>query len=73
MANYAVIKDILVVNVIVAESVAIAEQVTELTCVDITNTAVGIGWTYTNNEFQPPVIKEINPLVTEEINPPSTV
>ena len=61
MANYAVIKDTLVVNVIVAESVEIAEQVTLLTCVDITDTFVGIGWTYTNNEFQPPVIEEINP------------
>lgn len=45
MATYAVIENGTVINVIVADSQEIAEQVTEKTCVEYTEEApLGIGW-----------------------------
>jgi hypothetical protein len=43
MNNYAVIQGNIVVNVIVADTKQIAEEVTGLTCIDVTN-----GWDYDN-------------------------
>ena len=45
MATYAVIENGTVINVIVADSKEIAEQVTEKTCIEYTEEApLGIGW-----------------------------
>jgi hypothetical protein len=45
MATYAVIENGTVINVIVADSKEIAEQVTEKTCLEYTEEApLGIGW-----------------------------
>ena len=62
MANYAVIKDGIVNNVIVADTQEIAEQVTGLTCVEIEHEpgAPGIGWSYDGAEFSAPVVEESN-------------
>ena len=55
--NYAVIENNKVVNVIVADSKEISEQVTGLTCIDVTD-----GWDYENGidggNFFPIVIEE---------------
>jgi hypothetical protein len=60
MANYAVIKDGIVTNVIVAESQEIAESVTGLTCIEfqLEPGAPGIGWSYNGTDFTAPVIEE---------------
>lgn len=57
MANYAVIADNKVINVIVADSKEIAEAVTNLTCVEITEENIaGIGWTYNGSTFEQPTV-----------------
>jgi len=61
MANYAVIENNVVTNVIVAETLEIAQTVTGLQCVNVTNTGAGIGWSYVNNEFVAPVQEPITP------------
>ena len=60
MANYAVIKDGVVDNVIVADTQEIAEMVTGLTCVEVSNEpgSPGIGWTYDGAEFAAPVVED---------------
>jgi hypothetical protein len=59
MANYAVIKNDIVENVIVAETEQIAIEVTNSAlCIDVTNEYVGIGWKYINGEFIAPVIEK---------------
>ena len=59
MANYAVIKDGLVTNVIVAESKEIAESVSGATCVEYTEeNPAGIGWSYDGTSFAAPVVEE---------------
>jgi hypothetical protein len=60
MANYAIIKDGIVNNVIVADTKEIAETVTGLTCVEVSNEpgAPGIGWTYDGAEFTAPVVED---------------
>jgi hypothetical protein len=57
MVKYAVIKDSVVDNVILADTQAIAQEVTGLTCVEIEHVpgAPGIGWTYDGAEFTAPV------------------
>ena len=62
MANYAVIKDGIVYNVIVADTKEIAETVTGLTCVEIEHVpgAPGIGWSYDGAEFAAPVVEVPN-------------
>lgn len=59
MANFAVIKDGLVNNVVVADTKEIAEQVTELVCVEIPFEpgAPGIGWSYDGSVFTAPVVE----------------
>jgi hypothetical protein len=58
MANFAVIKDGVVDNVIVADTKEIAEQVTGLTCVEYTEeNPAGIGWTYDGANFVAPVVE----------------
>lgn len=56
MANYAVIQNNKVVNVIVADSKETAEEVTGSTCIEYTETnPAGIGWTYNGSTFEVPV------------------
>jgi hypothetical protein len=55
MANFAVIKDGSVTNVIAADTKEIAELVTGLTCVEYTeNNPAYIGGTYDGETFTPP-------------------
>jgi hypothetical protein len=54
MTNYAVIENDKVTNVIVADSLEIAETVTGLTCIDITDKNAGINWDYVGGEFIAP-------------------
>jgi hypothetical protein len=59
MANYAVIKDGIVDNVIVADTKEIAETVTGLTCIEYTDeNPAGIGWSYDGTTFTAPVVEE---------------
>jgi hypothetical protein len=59
MANYAVINNEKVINVILADSKEIAEEVTGLTCIEYTEeNPAGIGWTYDGTDFTAPVIEE---------------
>jgi hypothetical protein len=56
MANYAVVQNDKVVNVIIADSKEIAEEVTGLLCVEYTDESpAGIGWTYNGSTFEEPV------------------
>lgn len=57
MAKYAVIKDGIIDNVILADTKEIAETVTGLTCIEIEHVpdAPGIGWLYDGVEFTAPV------------------
>lgn len=65
MANFAVIDNQKVINIIVAESKAIAEEVTGKTCVEYTNSDIPyIGFGYVNGVFEQPVITE-QPVVVE--------
>lgn len=68
MANFAVIKDGLVDNVIVADTKEIAEIVTGLLCVEYENIpgAPGIGWSYDGSVFTAPVVEEPTPLEVTE-------
>lgn len=61
MAQFAVVENKLVVNIIIAESQAIANEVVYLTASDDiaiylgnNEDGVGIGWTYNNGHFAPP-------------------
>jgi hypothetical protein len=59
MKTYAVIQNNKVINVIVADSKEIAEEVTNFTCIEYTSdSGVGIGWTYDGTNLVPPVIEE---------------
>lgn len=59
MANFAVIENNIVVNVIVAESLEDAENATNLTCIEYTNDSLaGIGWTYNGSTFEQPILTE---------------
>jgi hypothetical protein len=49
--NFAVIEDGIVINTIVAESKAIAEEVTGLTCIEYTTEPAEPGGTYSNGTF----------------------
>lgn len=51
MANFAVIDGNDVMNTIVAESKAIAEEITGLTCVEFTTESAEVGGTYANGTF----------------------
>jgi hypothetical protein len=54
MANFAVIDDKLIINIIVADSVEIAESVTNKTCVEVLDNRAVIGGTYENGIFIKP-------------------
>jgi hypothetical protein len=55
MATYAVIENDIVINVIVADTVEIAEEVTGKTCVEYNdNNLAGIGWAYDGEKFVAP-------------------
>jgi hypothetical protein len=59
MANFAVIKEDKVINVIVCESKELAEQITGELCVEYTaldNPTIGLG--YDGTKFEQPVITE---------------
>ena len=51
MANFAVIKDGIVTNTIVADSKAIAEEVTSKTCIEYTTEPAEVGGTYVDKKF----------------------
>ena len=59
MSNYAVIKDGIVENIIIADSKEIAENVTGLICVEYINEpgAPHIGWSYDGISFSAPIIE----------------
>jgi hypothetical protein len=67
MASYGVLEGILIVNVIIAETKEIAEQVTGKTCVDLPPLNAGIGWTYENGTFTAPV--EPEPITNADTQP----
>jgi hypothetical protein len=54
MATFAVIKDGIIENCIIAESLATAEQTTETTCIEYT--VPSIGGTYVDGKFIAPTI-----------------
>ena len=55
MSNYAVIENDKVVNVIVADSKEVAEQVTNFTCIEYTETNPAyIGWNWNGIKFTDP-------------------
>lgn len=55
MANYAVIEDNKVVNIIVADSKDLAETITGKLCIEYTDEKpAGIDWTYNGSEFIAP-------------------
>jgi hypothetical protein len=65
MAKFAVIEGNLVINTILADSKEIAEQVTNKTCIEITDEPAEVGGTYIDGVFTQSV-KPITPLTTEE-------
>lgn len=57
--NFAVIENNTVKNLIVADTLAIAEEVTQELCVEYTDhNSVGIGWIYDNGKFIAPITEE---------------
>ena len=69
MANYAVIKDGVIYNVIIADTQEIAETVTGLICVQISNDpgSPTIGWSYDGTSFTAPVVEvPVEEILTEE-------
>jgi hypothetical protein len=68
MANFAVIENGIVSNVIVATSKKVAESVTGKNCVsyDETNPA-GIGWSYDGEKFIAPIPLIVDVVEIEEI------
>jgi hypothetical protein len=64
MATFAVIKDGVVENCIVADSLAFAEEVTGATCVEYF--LVAPGWTYANGKFIEPEVTTVEEVVAEE-------
>jgi len=66
MANFAVIEDNKVTNIIVADSKAIAEEVTGLMCVEYTDeNSAYIGLGYINNVFEQPTPVPVETVVEE--------
>jgi predicted type IV restriction endonuclease len=55
MSNFAVIEDGVVVNIIVADTLSIAQEVTNSTCIEYTEkNPVRIGWIWDNKKFIAP-------------------
>ena len=70
MANFAVIDSGVVTNVIVADTKEIAELVTNLTCVEYTDSnPAGIGWIYDGTKFIAPVVE--TPIIPEVASKPA--
>jgi hypothetical protein len=71
MAYFAVIADDKVKNVIVADNLEMAVQVTNSLCVEYEHGvgAVGIGWTYKEGIFAPPVIELLVPVTSKSTTP----
>lgn len=60
MATFAVIENEKVINVIIAESKTVAEELTGKVCAEYTNEdPAGIGWTYDGTNFIAPVVESI--------------
>lgn len=60
MRKFAVLNDNLVSNIIIANSLSVAEQITASTCIEILgDTAVDIGYKYLDDQF-------VNPTELEE-------
>ena len=59
MANYAVIEHKTIVNVIVADSKEIAEEVTEKLCIELPEIGFGIGNTWDGEKFVKPTEEEV--------------
>lgn len=58
MATYAVIENDIVINVIVADTLEIAQEVTGKTCIEYNDTnPAGIGWTYDGEKFVAPKLE----------------
>ena len=59
----------MVTNVVIADSLEVAEQVTNATCFEVEHKidAPGIGWTYEDSVFTPPVVQETAPRTAEPI------
>ena len=65
MFNFAVINDDKIVeNIIVANNLEIAQEVTKKTCIDVTDKYVMIGFEYKNGKFHDP-----NPLINPSEKP----
>ena len=62
MSLFAVIKDNKVVNVVVADNKEIAEQTTNLSCVNVDNKDAGIGWSYDGTSFTNPYKPNLPPV-----------
>ena len=59
MATFAVLTNSVVSNVIVADSKEIAEEATNATCIEYTETdTVNIGWTWDGTKFTEPTVIE---------------
>jgi hypothetical protein len=71
MANYAVIQNGFISNIIVADTQEIAEAVTNLVCIKINNEPgdPGIGWSYDGTNFTAPVIETPEEETPEEETP----
>lgn len=58
MATFAVLNGDTVINIIIADTKEIAEEVTNSTCVEYTTeNPAGIGWTYDGSVFIAPVVE----------------
>lgn len=68
MANFAVIKDGIVDNIIVANSKEIAEQATGLICIEYSNEdKPNIGLGYSNGLFEQPIQQELQTQQTNNL------
>ena len=74
MANYAIIENDVVTNVIVAESKEIAEEVTGLEAIETTGQP-WVGWTRVDGEFIDPTpvveVIEVFEVLEEQVDAPS--
>jgi len=61
MPNFAVLKEGIVTNIIVAESKSVAEEVTGLICVEYTDTNPAyIDGTYDGSVFTAPIVEKLS-------------
>lgn len=55
MNTFAVLINNVVSNVIVADDLVIAQEITGQMCIEVTHLQVGIGWTYDGTNFIEPM------------------